>query len=94
MLVTCLTGFCRAADVLVSAVGDQMEFLRLFFDMTFFFFVIIILLAIIQGLLFLTCILELIVKHPFMLLSAGLIIDAFGELREKEETVTDQLKVV
>ena len=30
----------------------------------------------------------------FCLLLVGLIIDAFGELREKEETVTDQLKVV
>ena len=39
-----------SADVLMSASGDQQEFLRLLFDMTFFFFVIVILLAIIQGL--------------------------------------------
>ena len=37
------------ADVLEPASGDPNEFLRLFFDITFFFFVIIILLAIIQG---------------------------------------------
>ena len=42
-----------SADVLMSASGDQQEFLRLLFDMTFFFFVIVILLAIIQGL---TCV--------------------------------------
>ena len=41
-----------SADVLMSASGDQQEFLRLLFDMTFFF-VIVILLAIIQGL---TCV--------------------------------------
>lgn len=37
------------ADVLVSAVGDDYENLRLLFDVTFFFVVIVILLAIIQG---------------------------------------------
>lgn len=58
------------ADVLESATGDPNEFLRLFFDITFFFFVIVILLAIIQG----------------------LIIDAFGELRDKEEAVTVEMQ--
>ena len=55
----------------MSASGDQQEFLRLLFDMTFFFFVIVILLAIIQG----------------------LIIDAFGELRKKDDMVNEELKV-
>jgi ryanodine receptor 2 len=39
------------ADVIASAVDDDMEGIRLIFDMSFFFFVIIILLAIIQGLI-------------------------------------------
>ncbi|XP_065916546.1 ryanodine receptor 2-like isoform X2 [Dysidea avara] len=58
------------ADVLVSAVGDDYENLRLLFDVTFFFVVIVILLAIIQG----------------------LIIDSFGELREKEKSTKEDMK--
>ena len=69
MFVTCPTGFYCVADVLVSAVGDQQEFLRLFFDMTFFFFVIIILLAIIQGLFVFSSLVSLTesgVEQPFV----------------------------
>ena len=39
----------HTADKLEPASGDPSEFLRLFFDITFFFFVIVILLAIMQG---------------------------------------------
>lgn len=40
-------------DELESPVGDDMEFYRIIFDITFFFFIIVILLAIIQGKIFL-----------------------------------------
>ncbi|XP_034937910.1 ryanodine receptor isoform X2 [Chelonus insularis] len=50
--------------------GDEYEFWRILFDITFFFFVIVILLAIIQG----------------------LIIDAFGELRDQLENVKTNME--
>ncbi|XP_055857542.1 ryanodine receptor isoform X9 [Episyrphus balteatus] len=50
--------------------GDDYEFYRIIFDITFFFFIIIILLAIIQG----------------------LIIDAFGELRDQLESVKENME--
>ena len=37
-------------DVLEPPDGDDREFYRIIFDITFFFFIIVILLAIIQGL--------------------------------------------
>ena len=50
--------------------GDDKEYYRIIFDITFFFFVIVILLAILQG----------------------LIIDAFGELRDQLQSVSDELE--
>ena len=57
-------------DELESPVGDNKEFYRILFDITFFFFIIVILLAIIQG----------------------LIIDAFGELRDQLDQVKETLE--
>jgi hypothetical protein len=49
-------------DELESPYGDEFEYARMLYDISFFFFVIVILLAIMQG----------------------LIIDAFGELRDQQ----------
>ncbi|KJH53393.1 EF hand [Dictyocaulus viviparus] len=57
-------------DELESPYGDELEYPRMFYDISFFFFVIIILLAIMQG----------------------LIIDAFGELRDQQESATEKLE--
>ncbi|KAL4003146.1 RIH domain family protein [Acanthocheilonema viteae] len=57
-------------DELESPYGDDLEYWRMLYDISFFFFVIIILLAIMQG----------------------LIIDAFGELRDQQESATEKLE--
>ncbi|UMM36210.1 hypothetical protein L5515_008471 [Caenorhabditis briggsae] len=57
-------------DELESPYGDDLEYPRMFYDISFFFFVIVILLAIMQG----------------------LIIDAFGELRDQQESATEKLE--
>nr|CAB3265843.1 ryanodine receptor 3 [Phallusia mammillata] len=57
-------------DELEDPSGDDYEFYRIFFDISFFFFVVVILLAIIQG----------------------LIIDAFGELRDQQEQVKEDME--
>nr|CAD2195338.1 unnamed protein product [Meloidogyne enterolobii] len=57
-------------DELESPYGDELEYARMLYDISFFFFVIIILLAIMQG----------------------LIIDAFGELRDQQESATEKLE--
>uniref|UniRef100_A0A0N5AR96 Ryanodine receptor n=1 Tax=Syphacia muris TaxID=451379 RepID=A0A0N5AR96_9BILA len=57
-------------DELESPYGDEHEYSRMLYDLSFFFFVIIILLAIMQG----------------------LIIDAFGELRDQQESATEKLE--
>ncbi|XP_062863941.1 ryanodine receptor 2 [Trichomycterus rosablanca] len=57
-------------DEIEDPAGDEFEFYRVVFDITFFFFVIVILLAIIQG----------------------LIIDAFGELRDQQEQVKEDME--
>ncbi|XP_077095388.1 ryanodine receptor 2 isoform X2 [Siphateles boraxobius] len=57
-------------DEIEDPAGDEFEFYRVIFDITFFFFVIVILLAIIQG----------------------LIIDAFGELRDQQEQVKEDME--
>ncbi|XP_049320175.1 ryanodine receptor 2 isoform X2 [Astyanax mexicanus] len=57
-------------DEIEDPAGDESEFYRVVFDITFFFFVIVILLAIIQG----------------------LIIDAFGELRDQQEQVKEDME--
>ncbi|XP_053365921.1 ryanodine receptor 2 [Clarias gariepinus] len=57
-------------DEIEDPAGDESEFFRVVFDITFFFFVIVILLAIIQG----------------------LIIDAFGELRDQQEQVKEDME--
>ncbi|XP_076818158.1 ryanodine receptor 2-like isoform X3 [Clavelina lepadiformis] len=56
-------------DELDDPSGDDYEFYRIAFDISFFFFVVVILLAIIQG----------------------LIIDAFGELRDQQEQVKEDM---
>lgn len=58
------------ADEIEPPDGDEYEFERIFFDITFFFFVIVILLAIVQG----------------------LIIDSFGELRDQQEQVKEDME--
>lgn len=57
-------------DELESPYGDELEYARMLYDISFFFFVIVILLAIMQG----------------------LIIDAFGELRDQQESATEKLE--
>ncbi|KAK0411652.1 hypothetical protein QR680_005766 [Steinernema hermaphroditum] len=57
-------------DELESPYGDDLEYARMLYDISFFFFVIVILLAIMQG----------------------LIIDAFGELRDQQESATEKLE--
>lgn len=58
------------ADEIESPYGDELEYPRMLYDISFFFFVIVILLAIMQG----------------------LIIDAFGELRDQQEAATEKLE--
>ena len=78
------------ADVLEPAVGDSYEFLRLCFDITFFFVVVVILLAIIQGLLPChTLFLRALTLFPLL----GLIVDAFGQLRDQEDAVAQEMQV-
>lgn len=74
----------------MSATGDQQYMLRLSFDMTFFFIVIVILLAVFQGIL--QSRLHLIVIMKYLHIRAGLIIDAFGELRKKQDSITEELQ--
>ncbi|GMR59737.1 hypothetical protein PMAYCL1PPCAC_29932, partial [Pristionchus mayeri] len=57
-------------DELESPYGDDLQYLRMLYDISFFFFVIVILVAIMQG----------------------LIIDAFGELRDQQEAATEKLE--
>lgn len=57
-------------DEIESPYGDDLEYARMLYDISFFFFVIVILLAIMQG----------------------LIIDAFGELRDQQESATEKLE--
>ncbi|XP_076833707.1 ryanodine receptor 2 isoform X2 [Brachyhypopomus gauderio] len=57
-------------DEIEDPAGDEFEFYRIVFDITFFFFVIVILLAIIQG----------------------LIIDAFGDLRDQQDQVKEDME--
>ena len=74
-------------DEIAGADGDDYEMYRIVFDVTFFFFVIVILLAIVQG-----CI---CCESNVRLLSLfiGLIIDSFGELRDKAEGVQIEMEV-
>ncbi|KAG7222685.1 hypothetical protein INR49_026294, partial [Caranx melampygus] len=65
-------------DELEDPAGDPYELYRILFDITFFFFVIVILLAIIQG----------AQPLPF----PCLIIDAFGELRDQQEQVKEDME--
>ncbi len=83
-------------DELESPVGDSKEFFRIIFDITFFFFIIVILLAIIQGkwtfLAYIYWVLN-IFKQLIRIQILGLIIDAFGELRDQLEQVKESLEV-
>jgi len=86
-------------DVLEPPDGDDREFYRIIFDITFFFFIIVILLAIIQGILFVfkksNCFLNVHKKWLiFCFLKIGLIIDAFGELRDQLNAVSETLEVI
>ncbi|EDL79810.1 rCG26335 [Rattus norvegicus] len=73
-------------DEIEDPAGDPYEMYRIVFDITFFFFVIVILLAIIQdhgadeGIL------------SFVFKLSGLIIDAFGELRDQQEQVREDME--
>jgi hypothetical protein len=75
-------------DELESPNGDPLELYRIIFDITFFFFIIVILLAIIQG------------KIQWKKIDfskddiLGLIIDAFGDLREQLDSVKETLEVI
>jgi len=91
--------------VLEPASGDP---LRLFFDITFFFIVIVILLAIMQGWEerggreereerrergeIDCCLLKWDQAAAMSPLLSGLIIDGFGELRDKEEILTAMMQ--
>ncbi|EDL27848.1 mCG131207 [Mus musculus] len=72
-------------DEIEDPAGDPYEMYRIVFDITFFFFVIVILLAIIQD-------------HgadeamSFVFKLSGLIIDAFGELRDQQEQVREDME--
>ncbi|KAF3844752.1 hypothetical protein F7725_007915 [Dissostichus mawsoni] len=66
-------------DEIEDPAGDPYELYRILFDITFFFFVIVILLAIIQ-----------VFMMGFVV--AGLIIDAFGELRDQQEQVKEDME--
>uniref|UniRef100_A0A7E4VXK5 EF-hand domain-containing protein n=1 Tax=Panagrellus redivivus TaxID=6233 RepID=A0A7E4VXK5_PANRE len=57
-------------DEIESPYGDELEYPRMLYDISFFFFVIVILVSIMQG----------------------LIIDAFGELRDQQESATEKLE--
>ena len=77
--------------------GDDYEVYRIMFDITFFFFVIVILLAIIQGKTkqvpgpFVSCFSWSARVYPFYFCT-GLIIDAFGELRDQLENVKTNME--
>lgn len=75
--------------------GDDYEVYRIMFDITFFFFVIVILLAIIQGKLKKISMSNRRIVHDIWLCSfaaIGLIIDAFGELRDQLENVKTNME--
>ena len=78
-----------------SPQGDPKEAARIIFDITFFFFVIVILLAILQGLNIIFSILVFFLLKKFfkICIKKGLIIDAFGELRDQLESVKETLEV-
>lgn len=81
-------------DEIEDPAGDPYELYRILFDITFFFFVIVILLAIIQGELRLTQLFHR--AQPvrlFAFVLTGLIIDAFGELRDQQEQVKEDMEV-
>lgn len=89
-------------DEIEDPAGDPYELYRILFDITFFFFVIVILLAIIQGttitplesLIFLWCVYHHHHHHTCgVCVDAGLIIDAFGELRDQQEQVKEDMEV-
>lgn len=92
-------------DELEDPAGDPYELYRILFDITFFFFVIVILLAIIQGAwnYFSLSAFKLKTTQVFVFfscssnrelhLSSGLIIDAFGELRDQQEQVKEDMEV-
>jgi preprotein translocase subunit SecG len=75
-------------DELESPNGDPLELYRIIFDITFFFFIIVILLAIIQGKIQLK---KIDFSKDDIL---GLIIDAFGDLREQLDSVKETLEVI
>jgi uncharacterized membrane protein len=66
-----------------------LELYRIVFDITFFFFIIVILLAIIQGEVRWRNMVFLNVGMKIL----GLIIDAFGDLREQLDSVKETLEV-
>lgn len=86
-------------DEIEDPAGDDYELYRVVFDITFFFFVIVILLAIIQGeeqlKVQLRCLKGCWWYRSWMMfvLCAGLIIDAFGELRDQQEQVREDMEV-
>lgn len=84
-------------DEIEDPAGDEYELYRVVFDITFFFFVIVILLAIIQGKdggVFKAQI-KCWCYFPKLCcaLLTGLIIDAFGELRDQQEQVKEDMEV-
>lgn len=83
-------------DEIEDPAGDEFEVERIVFDITFFFFVIVILLAIIQGesqgSVWPTHTLCSPAQAPLQSLP-GLIIDAFGELRDQQEQVKEDMEV-
>lgn len=83
-------------DEIEDPAGDEYELYRVVFDITFFFFVIVILLAIIQGkvlLFYYHIMLLLMVWFRSWTCPTGLIIDAFGELRDQQEQVREDMEV-
>lgn len=82
-------------DELEDPAGDPYELYRILFDITFFFFVIVILLAIIQGTPPLPLLLPRTAACIYISLNcpSGLIIDAFGELRDQQEQVKEDMEV-
>lgn len=93
-------------DEIEDPAGDEYELYRVVFDITFFFFVIVILLAIIQGtddaepvfsqaaadcFNFLTF--DVCYSTSCYDVAVGLIIDAFGELRDQQEQVKEDMEV-
>lgn len=77
-------------DAIQEPDGDPSEMYRIIFDITFFFFIIVILLAIVQG----RSLPRLIRVVGFSLgfTTLGLIIDAFGELRDQLEQVREDME--